>query len=91
MIVERKRPDLLLELDVLLAQLNYELISTDNAPGTLVTDPKDQPVLNAAIANGTDIIISGDKHFLQLELDRPITMTAAQFWQMAQNQKQKKH
>ena len=49
--------------------------------------PEDPPVLNAAIANGTDIIIRDAKHFLRPELDRPTTMTIGQFWLIAQIQK----
>ena len=42
---------------------------------------KDAPILNAAILDGVDIIISGDKHFKQLGLEHPITMTPAEFMQ----------
>ncbi len=32
---------------------------------------KDQPILNATILFGVDVIVSGDKHFLNLALERP--------------------
>lgn len=44
-----------------------------------IRDPKDQPILNAAIDNDVDIIITGDKHFHALVLDRPRIMYAADF------------
>ena len=47
-------------------------------------DPKDQPILNAAIVANVDIIVSGDKHFLKLDLPRPETMSPAAFWQLEQ-------
>lgn len=42
-------------------------------------DKKDQPILNAAVIADVDIIITGDKDFLCLDLERPKCITAAQF------------
>ena len=83
-VVTRKRPDLLGDLDVLLARLSYEYVLAPREPGKVMSDPKDQPILNAAIMAGVDVIVSGDKHFLALDLERPKTMTPAQFWAMEQ-------
>jgi len=44
-----------------------------------ISDPKDQPILDAAIAAAVDVIVSGDKHFLKLELDEPRIVTARGF------------
>ena len=78
-VVSRKRPDLLSDIDVFLAKLSYELISAPRQPGKLISDPKDHPILSAAIIAGVDIIISGDRHFLELEMERPKTMSVAGF------------
>lgn len=51
-----------------------------------ISDPKDQPVLNAAIMAGVDVIVSGDKHFLKLDMERPKPMSVADFWQLEQSQ-----
>jgi predicted nucleic acid-binding protein len=69
---------------VLLAQLSYELVIAPQEPSKLIQDPKDQPILNAAIMAGVDVIVSGDKHFLKLNLERPKAMPPAEFWQMEQ-------
>ena len=45
----------------------------------LIRDPKDQPILNAAIVCGIDVILTGDKDFLSLDLESPKPMTVAQF------------
>ncbi|MDR1617359.1 MAG: hypothetical protein LBR98_10260 [Syntrophomonadaceae bacterium] len=55
---------------------NHELVLsdyniTDEAPRKLIADPKDAPILNAAILADVDVIVSGDKHFLSLSLERP--------------------
>ena len=78
-IVMRKRPDLLADVDELLAKMPYELITAPRQPGKLISDPKDHPILNAAIIADVDIIISGDRHFLELKMEHPKTMTVAEF------------
>jgi len=45
----------------------------------LISDPKDAPVLNAAIITDVDIIVSGDKHFKELSSNRPEVKSAAEF------------
>ena len=42
-------------------------------------DAKDQPILNATIAAGVDVILTGDKDFLSLDMEHPRCLTAAQF------------
>ena len=83
-VISRKRPGLLGDFDVLLAQLAYELVIAPKEPSRFIQDPKDQPILNAAIMSEVDVIVSGDKHFLKLDLERPKTMSPAEFWQLEQ-------
>lgn len=83
-VVARKRPDLLADVDVLLAQLSYEMVIAPKEPSKLISDPKDQPILNAAIMAGVDVIVSGDKHFLKLDMERPKPMSVVDFWQLEQ-------
>ena len=70
---------------MLLAQLSYELVVAPKEPNKLIPDPKDQPILNAAIMVNVDVIVSGDKHFLKLDLERPKAMSPAEFWHLEQN------
>lgn len=84
-VVVRKRPDLLADVDVLLAQLAYEMVLAPKEPSKLISDPKDQPILNAAIMAGVDVIVSGDKHFLKLDMERPKPMSVSDFWQLEQD------
>ena len=44
-----------------------------------IRDIKEQHILNAAITSKVDIIITGDKDFLSLDIKRPKCMTAAEF------------
>ena len=60
-IVQRKAPAQMADVEVLLAKLAYELVAAPISPEKLIRDPKDAPVLNAAIIANVDIIVSGDK------------------------------
>lgn len=42
-------------------------------------DVKDQPILNASILYGVNIILTGDKDFLSLNIEHPRCMTVTQF------------
>lgn len=78
-ILRRKAPQYLPDAEVLLAELRYELIPAVDHAEKLIRDPKDQPILNAAIVSDIDIVLTGDKDFLALDLERPECMTAADF------------
>ena len=78
-VIARKRPDLLADIDLLMAKLSYELVPAPLQPSKLISDPKDHPILNAAIIADVDIIISGDKHFLGLKMDHPSPLSVADF------------
>lgn len=45
----------------------------------LIRDQKDLPIVIAGIAAGADVIISGDKDFLAVTIDRPKVMTPRDF------------
>lgn len=78
-VLKRKAPNALPDAEILLAELSYELIPAVDYTEKLIRDAKDQPILNAAILSDVDIILTGDKDFLVLDITRPKCMTAAQF------------
>lgn len=80
-ILTRKAPKYLPDAEVLLAELSYELIPSVDHAEKLIRDAKDQPILNAAVVYDVDIILTGDKDFLSLDMERPKCMTAAQFFE----------
>ena len=47
-----------------------------------IRDIKDRPILRAALYANTDILLTGDKDFLESGLKHPKIMTAAEFIQM---------
>lgn len=44
-----------------------------------IRDEKDRPILRAAIGAGVDVLLTGDKDFLESEVNNPKIMSAAQF------------
>jgi len=77
-VVGRKRPDLLPALEAFLTGIDYELASPGD-PSVPISDPNDQPILDAAVAAAVDVIVTGDKLFLSLGLDQPRILTARSF------------
>ena len=78
-ILRRKAPKAVPDAEVFLAEFQYELIpAVDNAE-KLIRDATDQPILNAAILSDVDLIITGDKDFLALDMERPRCITPAAF------------
>lgn len=44
-----------------------------------IRDVKDKPILRAAIESKADILLTGDKDFLESGVDHPAIMTPAEF------------
>ncbi len=78
-ILKRKAPKYLPDAEVLLAELPYELVPAIDHAEKLIRDAKDQPILNAAIVSNVDVILTGDKDFLSLDMEHPKPMTVVQF------------
>lgn len=78
-ILRKKAPRFLPDAEVLFAEMSYELVLAVDHAEKLIRDAKDQPILNAAIMADVDVILTGDKDFLSMEMERPRCMTAAQF------------
>ena len=83
-IFNKKFPNRLAALDRFLsvALLTMELvpIPTDKDIAELkIRDVKDRPILRAAMEAGADVLLTGDKDFLESGLERPAIMTPAEF------------
>ena len=78
-VIGRKFPRHTPMLDKLFTSLGYSLVIAPRGCEGHIDDPKDAPILNAAILENVDIIISGDDHFLRLKIERPKILTPAQY------------
>jgi len=70
-VANKRFPSKISVLDTLFAKLRYELVPAPRTGNIHMQDIKDQPILNAALSYGVDILITGDKHFLELDLEVP--------------------
>jgi len=83
-IFNKKFPNRMAALDKFLstALLTLELVPmpTDEAPAeVLIRDVKDRPILRAAIEAKADVLLTGDKDFLESGVEHPAIMTPAEF------------
>ena len=81
-VVAEKAPKYNAVVDTLFSRLPYELVYTPqwqkNMPD--LRDEKDKPILAAAIAADVDMIITGDKDFLESDIKRPEIISHLDFW-----------
>lgn len=67
-------------LSIALLSIEIVQIPTDeNDSESLVRDAADRPILRAAINANADILLTGDKDFLESGIDHPQILTPAQF------------
>ena len=80
---QRKFPDKAHVIDTFLAEFPYELAKTITLSATdnpqTMRDPKDAPILMTAIAAKVDVLVSGDKDFLVLDVGTPQILTMKDF------------
>ena len=81
-VVHRKFPGKERAIDLLLSQLPYELVYTPKhpIPGLFeIRDPSDYPVLYSAIVEGVDVLLTRDKDFDGLPVEKPEILTPTKF------------
>lgn len=78
-VATRKFPGKIKAFDNLFKHLRFELIPAPRSGSVVIRDLKDQPILNAACAHEIDILITGDKHFLELDLSMPHISTPSNY------------
>jgi len=81
-VVNRKFPKMADALDEFLMTLSFTLaFSPKLIPTGLfeIRDISDAPILYTAIIEGIDILITGDKDFDEVEIEKPDIMTIADF------------
>lgn len=81
-VVRRKFPKKEPVIEKLLLMMSYEYVYTpDDMKENLfsVRDVKDYPVLYTAIIEDIDILITGDRDFEDIIIDKPLIMTPKEF------------
>ena len=81
-VVRRKFPAKVKVVDKILLKMSYELVYTpEEIDETLfdINDPNDYAVLYTAIIKDVDVLITGDKDFAKMEIEKPEILTPAEF------------
>ena len=81
-VVALKWPDRLNAIDDFLRRASFETIITpDDIPHGLfeIRDKEDYPVLYSAIIGAADILVTGDKDFAEVEIDKPLIVTPSEY------------
>lgn len=78
-VAKRRFPQKIEALNDLLANLQYELVPEPKINEIQINDEKDQPILNAAITSKVNVLITGDRHFLQLDLETLQIITPSEY------------
>lgn len=81
-VVQRKFPCKELAVSRLLMVMSFEYVYTPNAieSGLFdIRDEKDYPVLYTAIVEDVDVLITGDKDYADIDIEKPEIMTPAEF------------
>lgn len=84
LVVKRKFPGKMPILEQFLSEFSYELLLTPSVlPEGLpsMRDMNDLPILASAIVGDVDILLTGDKDFDAVDVERPAIMTPAKFMQ----------
>lgn len=81
-VVERKWPNRLLDLEIYLALLDFDTAVTPHRleEGLFeIRDPKDYPVLYTALLDKSDVLVTGDKDFSNLNVGDVEILTPSEF------------
>lgn len=85
LVIKRKFPDKTPVLEQFLSEFSFELLLTPavlphNLPS--IRDMNDLPILASAIVGDVDVLLTGDKDFDAVDVERPAILTPAKFMQL---------
>ena len=74
------------QLDIFFNGINFEECTTpnkiDEKKYPKIRDIKDLPVLVSAILSDSDILLTGDKDFGDIKIDKPLIFTPAKYFEL---------
>ena len=85
-VFEKKFPEKLKQLEIFFDGINFEEFATPNKIDEnkypKIRDVKDLPVLVSAILSDSDILLTGDKDFEDLKIDKPLIFSPAKYFEL---------
>ncbi len=87
-VFQKKFPDKIELIEIFFAGISYEDYKTpddiDETKYPKIRDIKDLPVLVSAILSDSDILLTGDKDFEDIKMDKPLIFTPAKYFDLIQ-------
>ena len=83
--IKRKFPGKMHDLELFLSEFSYELLLTPAVlPKDLpsIRDVYDLPILASAIMGDVDLLLTGDKGFDAVDVERPVILSLAKFMEL---------
>lgn len=88
-VFEKKFPAKIEQLEIFFDGINFEEYTTpnkiDEKKYPKIRDIKDLPVLVSAILSDSDILLTGDKDFAEVKIDKPLIFTPAKYFELIGN------
>ncbi|HAH62278.1 MAG TPA: putative toxin-antitoxin system toxin component, PIN family [Treponema sp.] len=85
-VFKRKFPEDGKKLNKFLKSIKYELYKTpkkiDESKYPTIRDIKDLPILVSAILSDSDVMITGDKDFDEIKIDKPLIFTPNKYYEL---------
>ena len=85
-VFEKKFPAKIEQLEIFFNGINFEEYTTpnkiDEKKYPKIRDIKDLPVLVSAILSDSDILLTGDKDFEEVKIDKPLIFTPAKYFML---------
>ena len=88
-VFEKKFPSKMEQLEIFFNGINFEEFKSpekiDEKKYPKIRDIKDLPVLVSAILSDADILITGDKDFEDIKIDKPLIFTPSKYYELIEN------
>ncbi len=88
-VFEKKFPSKIKQLEIFFDGINFEEFKSpekiDGKKYPKIRDIKDLPVLVSAILSDADILLTGDKDFEDIKIDKPLIFTPSRYYELIDN------
>ena len=88
-VFEKKFPSKMNQLTIFFDGINFEEFKSpekiDEKKYPKIRDIKDLPVLVSAILSDADILLTGDKDFEDIKIDKPLIFTPSRYYELIEN------
>ena len=85
-VFEKKFPTKMKQLEIFFNGINFEEFATpdkiDRQKYPSMRDVKDLPILASAILSDSDILLTGDKDFADVKIDKPLIFTPTRYFEL---------